>query len=50
MKSKLHSFLFVLALLALFTLNSGFFTAYAQGTAFSYAGQLQDNGSPANGT
>src|ERR1700677_653521 len=50
MKSKLHSSLIVPALLALFTLNSGPSTARAQGRAFTYSGQLQNNGSPAGGT
>jgi hypothetical protein len=50
MKSKLHNSLSVLALLALFTLNSALSTARAQGTAFTYSGQLQDSGSPASGT
>jgi len=49
MKSKLHSSLIVLAWLALFTLNFELSNARAQGTAFTYSGQLQDNGSPANG-
>jgi hypothetical protein len=40
----------LLALLALFTLNSELSTASAQGTAFTYQGQLQNSGSPANGT
>ena len=38
---------FVLAWLALFTIQ---FTAFAQATAFTYQGQLQNNGSPASGT
>ena len=49
MKSKLHSSLFVLAWLALFTLNSELSTARAQGKTFTYAGQLQDDGSLASG-
>jgi trimeric autotransporter adhesin len=38
------------ALLALATLDSKFSAAHAQGTAFTYQGQLQHNGSPANGS
>jgi hypothetical protein len=49
MKSKLHNSLIVLALLALFTLNSEVSTARAQGTAFTYSGQIKVNGSPASG-
>jgi hypothetical protein len=37
-------------LLLLAVLNSQFSTAHAQGTAFTYQGQLQNNGSPASGT
>jgi hypothetical protein len=37
-------------LLLLSTLNSHLSTAHAQGTAFTYQGQLQNNGSPASGT
>ncbi len=36
-----------IVILAFFSLAS---TAFAQGTAFSYSGQLQNNGSPASGT
>jgi hypothetical protein len=36
-------------LLLLAVLNSQFSTAHAQGTAFTYQGQLHNNGSPANG-
>jgi hypothetical protein len=39
--------LFSLALAALFNIH---FTLFAQGTAFTYNGQLDANGSPANGT
>ncbi len=39
-----------LALLALLTLNLQPSTAYAQGTAFTYQGRLNDGGSPAHGT
>jgi hypothetical protein len=49
MKSKLHRFLIVLAMLALSSLNSELSTAHAQGTAFTYQGQLRDAGAPANG-
>ncbi len=38
-----------LVLLALSMLISDISTAHAQGTAFTYQGQLQNNGSPANG-
>jgi hypothetical protein len=38
-----------LALPAFFTLNSQFSAAHAQGTAFTYQGQLSTNGAPANG-
>src|SRR5450631_2932597 len=48
MKIKFTLKLIALALLALLTLNSQ--SAFAQGTAFTYEGQLQDNGSPASGT
>jgi len=37
------------ALTFLCALNSQFTTAFAQGTAFTYQGQLNDGGSPANG-
>ncbi len=50
MKSKLHNIIVMLAMLALSTLNSEFSTARAQSaTAFTYQGQIQNNGSPANG-
>ncbi|MGD1084789.1 MAG: hypothetical protein ABSA47_08590, partial [Verrucomicrobiota bacterium] len=49
MKSKFHNTIIALALLALCTLNSELSTLKAQGTAFTYQGQLQNNGSPANG-
>jgi hypothetical protein len=48
MKTKL--FIIALVLLALATLNPQLTTARAQGTAFTYQGQLQNNGSPASGT
>src|ERR1039458_7864569 len=50
MKIKSTLKLTALALLALLTLNSQLSTARAQGTAFTYQGQLQNNGSPASGT
>src|ERR1035437_2713314 len=49
MKTKLHSLFFVLALLALATLNSQHSTAHAQGTAFTYQGRLTDGTNAANG-
>jgi hypothetical protein len=49
MKSKLHRSLIVMAMLALSTLNSELSTAHAQGTTFTYQGQLMDAGAPANG-
>ena len=48
-KTLRHSFI-ALALLALSTLNSQLSTLHAQGTAFTYQGQLQNNGLPASGT
>ncbi len=50
MKTKPTLLLARLALLALSTLNPQLSTAFAQGTAFTYQGQLQNNGSPASGT
>ncbi|HMD55401.1 MAG TPA: hypothetical protein VKJ65_12710, partial [Phycisphaerae bacterium] len=50
MKTKLHCYSLALALLALPTLNAAFSTVYAQGTAFTYEGQLQNDGAPASGT
>src|SRR5580692_2042470 len=50
MKTKLHQLFIALALLALLTLNAQLSTAFAQGTAFTYQGQLQSSGSPAGGT
>src|SRR5271166_3716083 len=38
------------AALLLLTINSWFSNANAQGAAFTYQGQLQNNGSPANGS
>jgi hypothetical protein len=49
MKTKPHSLFLLLALLALSTINSQFSTVRAQGTAFTYQGRLNVNGSPANG-
>jgi hypothetical protein len=43
MKTKLHYLFIVLALFA------GVYQTFAQGTAFTYQGQLQNNGSPAGG-
>jgi hypothetical protein len=43
-----HSFI-ALVLLALSALNSQLSTAQAQGTAFTYQGQLAHNGLPADG-
>jgi len=40
----------VLALTLLLTFNFQLSTGFAQGTAFTYQGQLQNNGSPANGS
>ncbi len=50
MKSKLRSSLLVPAMLALFALNSELSTALAQGSAFSYQGQLYVNGGAADGS
>ncbi len=50
MKTRAQKLIVVLALLALSTLNLKLSTAHAQGTAFTYQGQLQNNGSPASGT
>jgi len=47
MKTKLT--LAALAMLALSSINHQLSTAHAQGTAFTYEGQLNNNGSPANG-
>ncbi len=44
MKPKFHSIFFALAFFA------GVHQAAAQGTAFTYQGQLQDTGGPASGT
>ncbi len=50
MKIRSSFVLFVSTLLAFFVLNSSLLKAHAQGTAFAYQGQLQNNGSPASGT
>jgi hypothetical protein len=49
MKNKLHRSLLLPALLALCALHFSLCTSKAQGTAFTYQGQLHNNGSPANG-
>src|SRR5215469_631789 len=50
MKMKFH-LLFALATLALLsTINHQLSTAFAQGTAFTYQGQLQNGGALASGT
>jgi hypothetical protein len=50
MKTKLHHQFIGLALLAISTFNGHLSTARAQGTAFTYQGQLSNSGSPANGS
>lgn len=51
MKTKVHHLPAALAALALLsTINSQLSSALGQGTAFSYEGQLNNNGSPATGT
>ena len=50
MKGKLHNSLIVLATLAVSALNSELSTCFAQGTAFTYQGRLENDGSAANGT
>ncbi len=50
MKTKLHRSFVALAWLALSTLNLQLSTAHAQGTAFTYQGQLSAGGNPANGS
>jgi hypothetical protein len=50
MKIRIPKLLVGLPWLALSTLNFQPATAFAQGTAFTYQGQLQNNGSPASGT
>lgn len=49
MKTRSPRWSSALALLALATLNSQLSSAFAQGTAFAYEGQLMDSGAPANG-
>lgn len=49
MKTKFN-LLALVTLALLSTINSQLSTASAQGTAFTYQGQLQNNGGPANGT
>src|ERR1035438_5172132 len=49
MKTRKGNLFMALALLALSTINSQISTARAQGTAFMYQGQLQNNFSPASG-
>jgi hypothetical protein len=50
MKTKLHHLLLTLALLVGATLNLQLSTAFAQGTAFTYQGQLINNTNPVKGT
>jgi Chaperone of endosialidase len=47
MKTPIHNLFIAVAILAI---NSQLSTSFAQGTAFTYQGQLQNNGSPANGS
>lgn len=49
MKQHARILSILLALTALSTFNSRLSTVHAQGTAFTYQGQLQNSGSPANG-
>src|ERR1017187_7567743 len=49
MKTKLLNIIPALVLLALATFNSQLTTANAQGTAFTYQGRLNTNGTPVNG-
>ena len=50
MKTKLHRFCYLFATLALLAaLNSQLSTAFAQGTAFTYQGRLNNGTNPANG-
>src|ERR1039458_8821805 len=48
MKNQIKHLLIALTLLS--ALNSQLSIAFAQGTAFTYQGRLQNNGSPASGT
>jgi len=50
MKIIRHSLLLSLALLTLSAINFQLSTVFAQGTAFTYQGQLWNNGHPASGT
>ncbi len=50
MKTKFHHSFIALTLLALSSLNLQLSTAFAQGTAFTYQGQLQNGGSPVAGS
>ena len=50
MKTKNNLPLTVLALLTLTTFNGQLSTAFAESTAFTYQGQLNDSGASANGT
>ncbi len=50
MKNLVRNRIVALALLAFSTLTLPLSPAHAQGTAFSYQGQLQNNGNPASGT
>src|SRR5580700_6060798 len=49
MKNRSGNVFIALAMLALLTLNLQLSTAHAQGTAFTYQGQLQTSNGPANG-
>src|SRR5882724_8459304 len=49
-QSKLATFIPVALLALISTLNSELSTLFAQGTAFTYQGRLQNNGSPSSGT
>jgi len=50
MKTQFHSHFILLAALALPTLHSALPTAQAQDTTFTYQGQLNNGGAPANGS
>jgi hypothetical protein len=50
MKNKLNHISLALAMLALSALNSQLSTAHAQGTAFTYQGQLDNGTNPVTGT
>src|SRR6266853_2309031 len=49
-QTKLATITPVVLLALLSTVNSQLSTLFAQGTAFTYQGRLQNNGSPASGT